>query len=333
NIAGLIAIAAIVVVMMLSGCTDKEQINTAEVKEELLNSAEIKEMILDSVEKIDTYKFDIDLTEETLIRNETDETEMTTVSTGKAVVDIANKMMSMKMTSSIETPDKAEMPEGPMEMTMNGYFINNTLYRKDGGIPAIPAQWMKAKIPEGYDDFWESQNLVNQQVEMLNDSTVELLDDEVVNGVDCYVLKITPEMEKYGEVMMMQGGIVYRIIQGLQQNENFDITKAIKSKSVKQWIAKDTLFPMKTEMQMKMVINTEDLNLPDTEEAVTVTSDQKTTLVFYDYNKPANIELPEDAKNASAFPMFPPMKETTENATEALVFPQMNETEPSATVA
>ena len=71
NIAGLIAITAIVVVVMLSGCADKEQINTAE----------IKEMILASVEEIDTYKFDMDMTQETLISNETDETKMMTVST------------------------------------------------------------------------------------------------------------------------------------------------------------------------------------------------------------------------------------------------------------
>ncbi len=313
NIAGLIAITAIVVVVMLSGCTDKEQINTAEIKEELLNSAEIKEMILASVEEIDTYKFDMDMTQETLISNETDETKMTTVSTGKAVVDAANKKMSMEMTSSMETPDKAEMPDGPTEMTMVMYLVDNAMYMKmDMGIPGIPVQWTKMDMPEGYEDTWDSQNQMEQQIELLSISEVDLLKAETVNGVDCYVLKITPDMEKYSEFLMKQGGMS-KLMQGMQ--EDFDIGKLIKGMSITQWIAKDTLFPMKTEMQMKMVISSEDLNLPDAEETFTMTLDQSTTLVFYDYNKPVNMELPEDAKNAGAFPMFPVMTEGEQLAT------------------
>jgi outer membrane murein-binding lipoprotein Lpp len=108
NIAGLIAIAAIVVVAMLAGCVEKEQVNTAE----------IKEMILASVDQIDTYKFDIDMTQKMLIQNETTETEMTTVSTGEAAMDVTNKKMMMEMAMTMETPDKPEMTEEPMEMDM-----------------------------------------------------------------------------------------------------------------------------------------------------------------------------------------------------------------------
>jgi len=304
NIAGLIAITAIVVVVMLSGCTDNEQIN----------SAEIKKMILASVEEIDTYKFDMDMTQETLISNETDETEMTTMSTGKGVVDVANKKMSLEMTSSLEMPDKAEMPDGPMEMTMEMYLVDNAMYMKmDMGIPEIPAQWTKIDMPEGYDDSWDSQNQMEQQIELLNISEVDLLKAETVNGVDCYVLKITPDMDKYSEFLMTQGGM-RELMQGVQE-EDFDIGKLIKSMSITQWIAKDTLFPMKTEMQIKMVISSEDLNIPDAEEMFTMTLDQSTILVFYDYNKPVNLELPEDAKNAGAFPMLPVMTEGEQLAT------------------
>jgi uncharacterized lipoprotein NlpE involved in copper resistance len=303
NIAGLIAITAIVVVIMLSGCANKEQTNTAG----------IKEMILASVEKIDTYKFDMDLTQETLISNETDETEMTTVSTGKAVVDASNKIMSLEMTSSIETPDKAEMPDGPMEITMVMYLVDNAMYMKmDMGIPEIPVQWRKIDMPEGYEDSWDSQNQMEQQIELLRISEVDLLKAETVNGVDCYVLKITPDMDKYSEFLMKQGGMS-ELMQGMQ--EDFDIGNLIKGMSITQWIAKDTLFPTKTEMQMKMVISSEDLNLEDTEETFTMTLDQSTTLVFYDYNEPVNLELPEDAKNAGAFPMFPAMTEGEQLAT------------------
>ena len=321
NIAGLIAIAAIVVVAMLAGCVEKEQVNTAE----------IKEMILASVDQIDTYKFDIDMTQKMLIQNETTETEMTTVSTGEAAVDVTNKKMMMEMAMTMETPDKPEMPEEPMEMDMFIYLIDNAMYMKmDTGIPELPAQWTKMEMPEEYEKTWESQNQVDQQMELLKISEVELLEDEKVNGVDCYVLKITPDMEKYGELLSKQEGMS-DLMQSLQQNDSFDMGKMIKEMSMKQWIAKNTKFPMKTEMQIKMVISSEDMIIPEAEEEFTMTSDQRTTIVFYDYNKPVAIELPEDAESATGFSMFPPMNETAGNATESPMLPPMNETEPLAT--
>ncbi|NQE45769.1 hypothetical protein C5S31_07095 [ANME-1 cluster archaeon GoMg2] len=321
NIAGLIAIAAIVVVAMLAGCVEEEQVNTAE----------IKEMILASVDQIDTYKFDIDMTQKMLIQNETDETEMTTVSKGEAAVDVTNKKMMMEMAMTMKTPEKPEMSEEPMEMDMFIYLIDNAMYMKmDTGIPELPAQWTKMEMPDEYEKTWESQNQVDQQMELLKISEVELLEDEKVNGVDCYVLKITPDMEKYGELLSKQEGMS-DLMQSLQQNDSFDIGKLIKEMSMKQWIAKDTKFPLKTEMQIKMVISSEDLIIPEAEEEFTMTSDQRTTIVFYEYNKPVAIVLPEDAESATGFSMFPPMNETAGNATESPMLPPMNETEPLAT--
>jgi hypothetical protein len=63
--------------------------------------------------------------------------------------------------------------------------------KMDTGIPELPAQWTKMEMPDEYEKTWESQNQVDQQMELLNISAVELLEDETVNGVDCYVLKIT----------------------------------------------------------------------------------------------------------------------------------------------
>ncbi len=321
NMAGLVAIAAIVIVAMLAGCVEKEQVNTAE----------IKEMILASVDQIDTYKFDIDMTQKMLIQNETTETEMTTVSTGEAAMDVTNKKMMMEMAMTMETPDKPEMPEEPMEMDMFIYLIDNAMYMKmDTGIPELPAQWTKMEMPEEYEKTWESQNQVDQQMELLNISAVELLEDETVNGVDCYVLKITPDKDKYGELLSKQEGMS-DLMQSLQQNDSFDMGKMIKEMSMKQWIAKDTKFPMKTEMQIKMVISSEDMIIPEAEEKFTMTSDQRTTIVFYDYNKPVAIELPKDAESATGFSRFPPMNETAGNATESPMLPPMNETEPLAT--
>jgi len=83
---------------------------------------------------------------------------------------------------------------------MEMYLVNNTLYLKMGlGIPQLPVQWTKREMP---DEFWASQNQLGLQMELLNISEVELLEDEKVNGVDCYVLKIEPDMNKFWDSTM-----------------------------------------------------------------------------------------------------------------------------------
>lgn len=307
RMAGLVAVVVVVAVAMLAGCVEEGQVSTAE----------IKEMVLATAESIDTYKFEMDQTAETIITNATDEMEMTTKSTGSGAVDNTNKKMKIEMTTTMEMPEEAEMPE-PMEMKMEMemYFVDNAMYTKmDFGIPEIPTQWTKMEMPEGYEQPWESQNQVEQQMELLNVSEVALLEEEQVNGVDCYVLKIEPDIEKYWEIVMKQEGIS-ELMENLPQNISFDIGKMMEDMSIKYWIAKDTKFPMKTEMQVRMVMSSEDLGVPETEKEFTVTVDQRTEMVFYDYNEPVTIELPEEAESAVEAPMFPlmPMNQTATTA-------------------
>ncbi len=299
-IAGLIAVVAIVAVAMCAGCVEEKRMSTAE----------IKEMVLATAENTDTYKFDMDMTQKTLISNETDETEMTMTSTGSGVMDRTSKKMKLEMMMTMQLPEEAEIPE-TKEMKMDIYFINNTLYTKmDMGIPMMPAQWTKREMPE---EYWESQNQIGQQMELLNISKVELLEDKKVNDVDCYVLKLMPDIEKYWETVMKQEGLG-ELMQSLRQNDSFDIGKLIKEMSIKQWIAKDTKFPVKTEVQIKMAMSSADLNIPGTEEEFTMTMDQRTNIVFYDYNKPVTIELPKEAESAGEYPMFPPLNQTATTA-------------------
>jgi hypothetical protein len=262
---------------------------------ERVSAEKIKEMALDSVENIDTYKFDMDMTVEVQLSNKTSKVEMITTSSGSGVVDNLNKRM--KMTTRMEMPEK--ILQKPMETEM--YLFDNAIYMKvDIGIPGTPVRWIKMKIPD-YEEHWESYNQLDQQMELLNISDVELLEDEEVNGVDCYVLKITPDLKRYWEIMMKQEGMS-ELMQNLKQNVSIDIIqKIIKEIYIKQWIAKDTKFLMKEQVQIKIVISSEDLNVT---KDFTMTIEEKIDVIFYDYNKPVLIELPEEAKSALELPMM-----------------------------
>jgi len=82
--------------------------------------------------------------------------------------------------------------------------------------------------PESYETFWKSQGL-------LNSSDVDLLADEIVDGVDCNVLKIVPDAEKFWEIVMNQSE-TFRELQSLLGFDN----QSIMDVSTTQWIAKDT---------------------------------------------------------------------------------------------
>ena len=262
-----------------------------------ITAEQIKEEMIEATGDVKTCQFDMFMTTDMTITNETGEVaNMTMTYDGIGVVDSENKAMKMEMNMSMG------IPEGPFGMEMEMYLINNTSYMKMSGIPGVPVMWMKQEIPE-LEEYWAAQNQVEQQREIMNASEVELLGEEKVDGIDCYILSITPDMEKYWETMMKGPGM-----SGMMDISNVS-SDMFKEMSIKDWIAKDTYFPMKTEMQMKMVMvmTEENIPVPEAEEPFEITMDMDIDIdiLFYDYNEPVSIELPEEAESAIETPMIP----------------------------
>jgi len=284
--------------MMFSGCVEQEK---------KMSVADIKADVLANAEETDTYKFDMAVTMKMLLSNETNSTEMTTLSNGRGVLDVADKKMKLYMNTSMETNETTEVP-GPMEMEV--YLINNTMYTKmDLGIPGLPPQWTKMEMP---DESWASQNQLEQQMELLEISEVELLADEELNGVDCYVLKIVPDMDKFWNSTM--AAVMDRSTQGLAPG--LGLRKILESMSTEEWIAKDTMYPMKTQRAVRLVVSSDDLPVPyNMVEEFTMTADEEVELLFYDYNQPVSIELPEAAEAAVVPPLIQMLDQSAFNQT------------------
>jgi hypothetical protein len=64
------------------------------------------------------------------------------------------------------------------------------------------------------------------------------------------------------------------------------------------WIAKDSLFLMKDEMEMRMVVSSEAVKLPLGEEEFEMIIDTEASSTHHNYNQPVSIELPPEAKEA-----------------------------------
>ena len=296
----LVVVVAIAAVIMLSSYAAA------------LSQDEIAGLILNASE-VDTYKFDMDMTvtTEMLMGNETNATEpmvMVMVANGSGEVDNINKSMMMAMSmcmnmsglmeantsedtnGNISENTSLDMPE-TICMETEMYIINNTMYMKMDMSAILPnfSFWVKSEMTE---EDWGSQDLLGQQMELLNCSNVTLLDDEEVNGVECYVLKIAPD-EKCWESIMNQS-IMDQAETGAEMMQDIPdvLNQSLSNMTMTAWIAKDTKFVMKSEAAIDMTMN------PDTEEEAKVAMDY--TMIFYEYNEPVTIVLPPEAENATA---------------------------------
>jgi len=122
---------------------------------------------------------------------------------------------------------------------------------------------------------------------------VEVIGSEKVKGVDCYVLQVIPEIQRLWQTVGAEGYFrlpnAHTIPEELLQDVFDEFT-------VKQWIAKDTYFLMKTEMDISMESTPELMDYLGEEGETSL--EMTINFLAYNYNEPVTIELRPEAKEA-----------------------------------
>ena len=255
-----IAIAFLTIITALSGCISSDNVL----------ASDIKLFTLQSSIDIKTYEFSLDMTMKT--GNET--SMMTMLSSASGAVDVVNQRFMMEMSSSFSLL---------MELNFIYYIIEDVIFMKMDYLGT--EQWMKMDFSE-FNISWDSYDQMQMHVDLLKYSEVERLDDERVNNIDCYVLKIQPDVTKLHEIMMNQNGLS----SGMLPISNF--TDMIDEFSIKIWISKEKNLIMKAYESMTMLMT---INEYSTSTKLDV------TILFFNYNKEICIELPKDAENATSY--------------------------------
>ena len=274
----LVAVVAIAAVMMLSSYAVAEQLSQAEEDVVFANAT------------IDTYKynytFDMDTTME-MQGNVAGAIDVTMVTNGSYIVNNTNKTMPVKtgnmhiVNMSISRNTTGKIAEIEIVKPETVYVhINDSVYMVPLWNPKLSELVEVMGSPESYETFWKSQGL-------LNSSDVDLLADEIVGGVDCNVLKIVADAEKFWEIVMNQSE-TFRELQNLLGFDN----QSIMDVSTTQWIAKDTGFLQKSQTTLKTVMKLEDFDKPDTDAKFTMTRDITMEMQFGDYNEPES-DIPQ----------------------------------------
>ncbi len=149
------------------------------------------------------------------------------------------------------------------------YLIGEEAYTKKNG------QWSKMKK----DDLWNNSNQYETTVEILKspNTKIEVIGEENVDGDVCYIVNITADTEKLKEqfAKSIGGGMA-----GVEYTLNVS--------SYILYVSKATNFIKKEYLNTSMAVSAQGINV-----------EVEMTFVFRykDINKPADIQLPKEARN------------------------------------
>lgn len=178
--------------------------------------------------------------------------------------------------------------EGKQNGSGDIYIMGGWIYMKVS-VPGEGVQWLKQKLS---DDIWLSENQVAQQAQILRTSHNPIkLGSEEVNGVDCYIIQVTPEINT-----LIKSGLAEQLSE-YGDVKNLDWGQVVKYNSAKVWIAKDKYLPTKFYWDISLEILPQELGKTTNyfdKIAINITFQMK----FYDYNQPVVIQLPPEAQNA-----------------------------------
>ena len=208
-------------------------------------------------------------------------------------IDVAATRMNMLMNVDMNVP-----VAGQQKTSTEMYVVDDYLYMKVS-VPGAADQWLKTKLSAA---VWQQQNQLDQQIEMLKTAIkVESLGEEVVDGTNCYVLSVTPDMAA------LAGFLASELQQGASADilKDADLGKLFKSVTVKEWVSKKDYLPLKVDMSMSLEMRPEDVGATSTDFA-RMTMDMSVLGTYSDYNKPVTISLPAAAASAKETPATAP---------------------------
>lgn len=295
---GIILLAAIL--LMIANMAMCQENLTAANKPELNNSA-LKDIILSSAAKPDTYIFTFDANQRIEITNATaNKTESQTISTksyGVAALNLTAEAMKMAL-ATVAVPEGQE--ENASIMATEMYLLNDSMYMK------VDGNWTKIMlVGPSLENLWKQQNEMDRQKEELNNSTITFLGRENVNGIDCYKIQVVPDLKAYLAIEESYNIGIQGSQAGTSTASNLNLSSLFNNTNISEimWISEDTHLPVKVDISMNMVLSPNDLGIPPKKAGdLEMMIDTSEAIAFSGFNRSINIVLPEEAKNAIAFP-------------------------------
>lgn len=195
-------------------------------------------------QQINTYKFDMDMDVIADVTGGSQSGKMTITATVSGAFNVVTNesQMTMEMAMDAEGMGEADMSES---LTYDIYALADWLYMKMsyGGTD----QWLKVVMSPELSEML-GLNTVEQQIEPLDSpAEIEYLRTESVDGVECYVLSVTPNMAELAQYLSEQNTGA-----GDMDWEDLVNSDVFKEFTYDCYIAKDTNYLKKIVVNMVM---------------------------------------------------------------------------------
>jgi hypothetical protein len=258
--------------------------------DELMTSA-LQALVVDSSANLESYRFSLEMEQKIDLVNLSagDSQKLYTRSLGYGMANMTDRSLKLSMASL--TYAKGD-EDNTSAIALEEYLINDTIYMKMDG------NWTAIKMP-GVADAWSAQNTMARQLKMFNQSRLSLIGSEVVDGVDCYMVRAEMDMSTVADQLAGETSSLVPM-----PSMNYSELFRNMSLDVYYWITKDTHLLKKTDVTEVFTMTPQSLGLPANESGtMEMRINAEVSMIFEGFNESVNIKLPAEAKNAPPVPM------------------------------
>jgi len=262
-----------------------------------LSQLELEQILTDStllVNSVDSYKVTMDMDMFMDISSGGEEGTMDMDMTMEGAVDQKNMEMQIVMEMNMAM-DMGGDRESIDDMVMDMYLVGDYIYMRMS-IPEMGDEWMKMPATEENLASWDMNILEQQMIPLESPGELTFRGYENIDGSECYVIQFVPDMASMMEWMSEQdlAGM------GFSWEDADMISDIFDELTYTCWIDKETGYMKKMTAYMLMKLSGSTLR-DLTGESGSVTMDMNIDMEMYDYNKPVNVNLPDEALDAMEF--------------------------------
>jgi len=252
----------------------------------------LRSLLLVSSANPETYRFRMEMSQDTDILNlsSAEAQGIHTRSMGFGSLNMTARALKLVM-ASLAVPQDDD--GNATALAVEEYLVNDTVYLKADG------NWTSMKIP-GMDTVWHRHDAMQQQIDMLNHSSITLQGLETVDGEECYKLMANIDTSALASQLLGQN---YPILSALPMNFS-ELFRNMKLK-VYYWIAKDTHHLKKTEELESFVMNPQLLGIPDKgQKSHEMRINNSVVLTFEGFNESVKVVPPAEALMAKPLSLY-----------------------------
>jgi hypothetical protein len=292
----------VLISLAISGCMEKDGTK--------LSVDEIKTRSNDAVSNLSSYSFTSSLNQNLKFTapgsNATQENRTTFMEDVKTTASVnltaAQAMVDSSTKNTIGLPGK---DANISTSRLTAYQIGNLTY-----LIGNTGQWIHLKDPRPAELIWNksSNNPVRVLADKINRSEVEMIGPEKIGDIEAYKLKIIPGGDDYNDIYNTASSIAAQLTNYPLLIPSINGTELNMTRQMEMlvWMSKDTYLPLKFQSSVSfrmtpVIVGGTDIKtgkMKKLDQPVilgNVTLDSEAAYQYFDFNKPIEINPPEEA--------------------------------------